>query len=78
MNSLMSYDIPKSNIIGFGSDGCNVMMGENNSVSSRFKTHCPGKLNLIHIKKLFIFIYLNYVRHIRDYMCMSFRTFMCK
>ncbi|KAJ8930686.1 hypothetical protein NQ314_016491, partial [Rhamnusium bicolor] len=30
------------NIIGFGSDGCNVMMGEYNSVSSRFKELCPG------------------------------------
>lgn len=58
MNSLTSFDISKNNIIGFGSDGCNVMMGENNSVATRFKINCPGKLNLLHIEKYKIFFYL--------------------
>ena len=35
-------NIPLENIIGFASDGCNVMMGEFNSVASRFKEQCPG------------------------------------
>ncbi|GLV37563.1 hypothetical protein CBL_20375 [Carabus blaptoides fortunei] len=35
-------NIPNQNIIGFASDGCNVMMGEFNSVASRFKNLCPG------------------------------------
>lgn len=30
------------NNIGFGSDGCNTMMGEHNSVMSRLKEACPG------------------------------------
>jgi len=30
------------NIIGFGSDGCSIMMGKNNSVSSRMKEMFPG------------------------------------
>lgn len=33
--------ILRENIIGFGSDGCNVMMGEHNSVVSRFKSDLP-------------------------------------
>lgn len=42
MESLTSYGIPKYNVIGFGSDGCNTMMGENNSVASRMKIEFPG------------------------------------
>jgi hypothetical protein len=34
--------VPLQNIIGLGSDGCNVMMGANNSVASRLKELCPG------------------------------------
>ncbi|XP_008187418.1 uncharacterized protein LOC103310549 [Acyrthosiphon pisum] len=34
--------IPLNNIIGFASDGCNSMMGQWNSVSSRFNEHMPG------------------------------------
>lgn len=34
--------IPLKNIVGFGSDGCNTMMGCNNSVSTRFRQLCPG------------------------------------
>jgi len=42
------HNIPLSNVIGFGSDGCNVMMGENNSVASRFRESCPGNcINLL-------------------------------
>ncbi|KAL5246128.1 hypothetical protein ACI65C_013536 [Semiaphis heraclei] len=42
MESLTLYGIPKCNVIGFGSDGCNTMMGENNSVASRMKIEFPG------------------------------------
>ncbi|KAJ8943785.1 hypothetical protein NQ314_009652 [Rhamnusium bicolor] len=41
MTAFDKYNIPPTNINGFGSDGCNVMMGEYNSVSSRFKELCP-------------------------------------
>lgn len=40
--SLEERGIPKENLIGLGSDGCNVMMGEHNSVSSRLKRDYPG------------------------------------
>lgn len=40
--SIMDYGIPLKNVVGFGSDGCNVMMGSANSVASRFKEDCPG------------------------------------
>ncbi|XP_015121770.1 uncharacterized protein LOC107044415 [Diachasma alloeum] len=42
MLSFVEQQIPKANIIGFGSDGCSVMMGKNNSVASRLKTDLPG------------------------------------
>lgn len=42
MESLDAYNIPKCNIIGFGSDGCNTMMGEHNSVASRMRKDFPG------------------------------------
>jgi len=35
-------NIPLTNIIGFGSDGCNVMMVEHNSDVSRLRDSCPG------------------------------------
>lgn len=45
-NSLMAtfthFNIPKENMIGFDSDGCNVMMGEHNSAASRLRISCPG------------------------------------
>ncbi|KAL0830023.1 hypothetical protein ABMA28_003481 [Loxostege sticticalis] len=34
--------VPLENIIGFASDGCNVMMGAHNSVASRLRTALPG------------------------------------
>lgn len=37
-----SRDIPYDNVIGFASDGCNVMMGCRNSVASRMKECYPG------------------------------------
>lgn len=37
-----SVGVPISNIIGFGSDGCNAMMGKHNSVMSRFVSQNPG------------------------------------
>ncbi|KAF0688864.1 Uncharacterized protein FWK35_00037269, partial [Aphis craccivora] len=64
MNSFNKHNIPKSNIIGFGSDGCNVMMGHKNSVASRFRLECPGKnilivqLNFISIIYIYIYIYI--------------------
>lgn len=42
MKTFLNRNIPASNIIGFGSDGCNVMMGKNNSVATRFMEMCPG------------------------------------
>lgn len=42
MDSFKNYNIPSENIVGFGSDGCSVMMGNKNSVSTRFKEVCPG------------------------------------
>lgn len=37
IDSLDSYTIPHSNLIGFASDGCNSMMGAHKSVASRLK-----------------------------------------
>lgn len=42
IKSLSDFEVPVSNIIGFGSDGCSTMMDKNNSVSSKFKDLCPG------------------------------------
>lgn len=41
--------IPFGNVIGFGSDGCNTMMGDNNSVRTRFEASCPD----IYVSKCF-------------------------
>lgn len=40
--SFKEHDIPDANIVGFGSDGCNTMMGSHNSVASRIRTDCPS------------------------------------
>lgn len=42
LKSFVDNSIPIENLIGFGSDGCNTMMGCHNSVSSRFRAKCPG------------------------------------
>ncbi|CAG4962241.1 unnamed protein product [Parnassius apollo] len=42
IKSFRDKNIPLENTIGFGSDGCNMMMGCHNSVSSRFRQLCPG------------------------------------
>lgn len=42
LKTLHDFNIPLTNIIGFGADGCNVMMGEHNSVASRLRDSCPG------------------------------------
>lgn len=42
MKTFQAHDIPVKNMIGFGADGCSVMMGAHNSVSSRFRSECPG------------------------------------
>lgn len=34
--------VPLKNVIGFASDGCNTMMGDDNSVKTRFERDCPG------------------------------------
>jgi len=39
---LNRFKIPLDNIIGFCSDGCNVMVGSRNSVASRFSHMYPG------------------------------------
>jgi hypothetical protein len=41
ISTFKEREIPIKNIIGFASDGANVMMGEKNSVSSRLTTECP-------------------------------------
>ncbi|XP_046975618.1 uncharacterized protein LOC124541725 [Vanessa cardui] len=41
INSFENQSIPVTNLIGFAADGCSVMMGDKNSVSSRLKDHCP-------------------------------------
>lgn len=57
IDTFYKHKVPTENIIGFGSDGCNVMMGQFNSVASRFKVLCPDILS----------VYVNYtyaaVRH---------------
>lgn len=40
--SFSRRSISLSNVIGFGSDGCNTMMGDKNSVMTRFEASCPG------------------------------------
>lgn len=42
MKSFSEWDISTENMIGFGADGCNVMMGGNNSVASRLKKKLRG------------------------------------
>ncbi|CAK1583027.1 unnamed protein product [Parnassius mnemosyne] len=42
IKSFEQENVPLTNLIGFAADGCSVMMGENNSVSSRLKEHCRG------------------------------------
>ncbi|XP_046972275.1 zinc finger protein 862 [Vanessa cardui] len=42
IESFQKHCISLENIIGFGSDGANAMMGCRNSVSSRFRHLCPG------------------------------------
>ncbi len=42
MKSFEKHEIPVTQMIGFGADGCSVMMGAHNSVASRFRNECPG------------------------------------
>ncbi|KAJ8933660.1 hypothetical protein NQ314_013872 [Rhamnusium bicolor] len=42
IDTFLRNKISLSNIIGFASDGCNMMMGQHNSVASRFRISCPG------------------------------------
>lgn len=42
ITSLTEKSILLDNVIGFASDGCNVMMGEHNSVASRFRENFNG------------------------------------
>ncbi|KAF9820226.1 hypothetical protein SFRURICE_010218 [Spodoptera frugiperda] len=42
IDSLTNHDVPLTNVIGFGSDGCNVMMGDNDSVKTRLMREFPG------------------------------------
>lgn len=42
ISAFENQNIPVDNIIGFGSDGYNTIMGEHNSVASRFKEQCSG------------------------------------
>lgn len=40
--SFEKHEVPFSNVVGFASDGCNTMMGCNNSVATRFRDLCPN------------------------------------
>lgn len=40
--SFLDRNVPLNNIIGFASDGASVMMGQHNSVASRFMANNPG------------------------------------
>lgn len=40
--SFQEENIPLDNVLGFGSDGCNTMMGVEKSVSALFRMDCPG------------------------------------
>ncbi|CAH2109219.1 unnamed protein product [Euphydryas editha] len=42
MRSFSDWDISTENMIGLSANGCNVMMGGNNSVASRLKEDLPG------------------------------------
>lgn len=42
IETLNRSNVPLDNLIGFASDGCNVMMGSTNSVASRFRLMFPG------------------------------------
>ncbi|CAH0552720.1 unnamed protein product [Brassicogethes aeneus] len=42
INTFVQRKVPLCNIVGFASDGCNMMMGRYNSVASRFREQCPG------------------------------------
>lgn len=42
VNGLTNDAIPFENVVGFASDGCNVMMGAHDSVVSQLKTTFPG------------------------------------
>lgn len=42
INTFLKKNISLENIVGFASDGCNLMMGEHNSVASRLRDSCPG------------------------------------
>ncbi|KAI5633181.1 hypothetical protein NE865_14133 [Phthorimaea operculella] len=42
IESFTCREVPLTNAIGFGSDGCNVMMGDNNSVKTRLLNELPG------------------------------------
>ncbi|XP_015176551.1 PREDICTED: uncharacterized protein LOC107066440, partial [Polistes dominula] len=40
--SFQRFSVSFDKIIGFGSDGCNAMMGKHNSVRTRFEDSCPN------------------------------------
>ncbi|XP_066602062.1 SCAN domain-containing protein 3-like [Prorops nasuta] len=42
VNSFCNCNVSLENVIGFGSDGCNTMIGSKNSVASRFRNHYSG------------------------------------
>ncbi len=42
IESFVQNGVPMENIVGFASDGCNTMFGQNNSVTSRLRENLPG------------------------------------
>lgn len=45
-NLFEEFEIPMENLIGFASDGCNVMFGKNNSVAQKLQEACPNIITL--------------------------------
>jgi len=45
--SFTDFQIPAKNLIGFGSDGANVMFGDENSVVSRMQKEYPGDVSVL-------------------------------
>jgi len=62
------HNIPyKENLIGFASDGANVMAGQNNSVMTRLKAENKSIFFIKCICHSFL-VYANYVNYIKIYL----------
>lgn len=73
LKTFVARDIPLENIIGFASDGCNVMMGQHNSIASRLSELNPPLHEKIKDKKKYS---LNndeeaFLENIQDLYCLN-------